>query len=995
MNRFMLVVPALLLAVLLWACGGSGGRGHLPYGDATEEEPDDVIEDGESPDGPTVTIISPAAGKILIGSEEMKFSLVDQAKKNFVKVTVNVVESGGKTRVLGEISPVPDPTAVVWTLDSSLVNDGSQTFLVIAETEDARKGQAKVKVTVDNHPPKIDFVSPPTPVAGSLFIGELSVTLRFDDSGGSGIKTGLLSVNGKPSKSFNHPKSGDKQAVTLPTTTWAPGEVTLTVDAEDNAGHKSDPVERKVRFVPSPAFESGQYLGFPADFPVVVAKGMRFNGAWVVAGGGSGGLRLFGRDAKGALVKKADVTTEGLSMLHITDLNGDGLDDVVVGVDLTEGGSLTVYLQAAGGKFTKGSTVTFAGSISSVATGDLNGDSFLDLVAGLNLDSSSVAVSLSTKKGTSATWSKPVAYGGMARPAHVLIGEFTGDERNDIFVVRDGTDVVTVFPVEADGTPSAGVNSVLEVDVPGSTIAGVTAALSAALEPSYPGAFAILSDRNTNRLYLVKAMLGTVNAGKVKVVGSLPTGLTPGGIVLADFDRDDLLDLAVFCKGANMVQVFWGDETELLVRGPAFVAGEGQTTGLVIADLTGDSYPDIAVLDTKGNGLTLIPFNGKNPAERSFLGGPMARIRVSPVGIAAGVFSVEGLTDVVVVGSSGNKPQVQVISSDGLLPKIEEIPLDLASLSDPKGLTAVDLNKDGYMDLLIPSSSSGGAEAKKSPTLGILMGQGSASFLDRSTFVGDSPTLAAVGEFDDNASEDLLDVVVISTYGKELRLTPHMGRKSPTGAYSLEPIGKKYTIPDVKKPAGLATARLDEDSTTLADPFLDLACANSATGDFTVYYGQGSGFFDLTVAKDYAVGPGPRGILAAKLEGPDDPIADIVTTLSSDIAINYAAQGSTHPSYEPPVLLGHKGGAPSGLSLADINRDGFIDIIVLNQGSNSLTVYLNLAKRTFSTPFTFPTGVGPTGFVVADIDGDGCLDIATADAVGMTITLLISKLCEK
>jgi gliding motility-associated-like protein len=93
---------------------------------------------------------------------------------------------------------------------------------------------------------------------------------------------------------------------------------------------------------------------------------------------------------------------------------------------------------------------------------------------------------------------------------------------------------------------------------------------------------------------------------------------------------------------------------------------------------------------------------------------------------------------------------------------------------------------------------------------------------------------------------------------------------------------------------------------------------------------------------------------------------------------------------------------PFGVECADINGDGFPDIVVNNRQSNSISVFLhngNFAAPAF-TPSVIPTP-GKTGWFsrVADFDGDAKPDIVFTNAVGVglsnSITMLRNMNCHK
>src|SRR5262249_35664636 len=82
---------------------------------------------------------------------------------------------------------------------------------------------------------------------------------------------------------------------------------------------------------------------------------------------------------------------------------------------------------------------------------------------------------------------------------------------------------------------------------------------------------------------------------------------------------------------------------------------------------------------------------------------------------------------------------------------------------------------------------------------------------------------------------------------------------------------------------------------------------------------------------------------------------------------------------------------PHDVAIADLNRDGKLDLAVANSGSsNSVTILLGNGSGGFSEASGSPIGVGsqPVSIAVGDFNRDGKLDLAVACAAGALDILL-------
>jgi hypothetical protein len=82
---------------------------------------------------------------------------------------------------------------------------------------------------------------------------------------------------------------------------------------------------------------------------------------------------------------------------------------------------------------------------------------------------------------------------------------------------------------------------------------------------------------------------------------------------------------------------------------------------------------------------------------------------------------------------------------------------------------------------------------------------------------------------------------------------------------------------------------------------------------------------------------------------------------------------------------------PSGVALADLDRDGDLDLAVLKQTADEVAVVKNGGKGEFTIAGSFRTGTKPTALAAADLNGDGVPDLAAANAASGDVSVFLNQ----
>ena len=80
-----------------------------------------------------------------------------------------------------------------------------------------------------------------------------------------------------------------------------------------------------------------------------------------------------------------------------------------------------------------------------------------------------------------------------------------------------------------------------------------------------------------------------------------------------------------------------------------------------------------------------------------------------------------------------------------------------------------------------------------------------------------------------------------------------------------------------------------------------------------------------------------------------------------------------------------------GIRVVDANRDGRLDLLAANAGSNAVSVWLGGLSAGFSERLDFATGPEPKAAVTGDFNRDGRPDLVTANQAGASVSVLLAN----
>ena len=140
---------------------------------------------------------------------------------------------------------------------------------------------------------------------------------------------------------------------------------------------------------------------------------------------------------------------------------------------------------------------------------------------------------------------------------------------------------------------------------------------------------------------------------------------------------------------------------------------------------------------------------------------------------------------------------------------------------------------------------------------------------------------------------------------------------------------------------------------------------------------KGTGTFAAAAAVNYSVNQ-PSSVAFGDVDADGD--LDIVVGNYSDNAVSVLKNNGNGVFASFAAYAAGANGYIQAISLADINVDGNVDIVVAVQVDSDavIDVLLNNGNGTFGLPLSYFIGTDPQAIAVADFDGSGKPDIAAS-----------------
>jgi hypothetical protein len=499
----------------------------------------------------------------------------------------------------------------------------------------------------------------------------------------------------------------------------------------------------------------------------------------------------------------------------------------------------------------------------------------------------------------------------------------------------------------------------------------------------------------------VSVLLGNGNGTFLPAVNYLTGGPTNKELLLADFNGDGNLDVAVsqgttvtillgngngtFSTGQSIqagpvnglgaitvnsvVDVvasiskgggFTAGYTILLGNGNGtFSVGQHVTWGarfpgsvLVGNFVTGSATQDFAIADSFTDD-TLSVFLGNGDGTFS---GPVNVTGGSDLfGLAAGVLTPSGNLDLVATDSGGGDAVVFLGNGDGTY----KPGVNYFTGSEPQSVTLGDFNRDGHLDIATGNSGNTPGNNVGGNSVTELFGRGDGTFTQVPLQLSSccEPTQVITAHFTSSGHADL---AVADAFNGGIEV--FLGNGNGTFAAPV--------FLAANSPTSIAAGDFNGDGKT------DLVSANPSSNNVSVFLGNGNGTF--LPAVNYATDIDP-GFVAVGSDSPGKGNLDIVTTnyIANDLSFLI---GNGDGTFKAAINIKLPIGAgPTSVAGGDFNGDGHADLLVAEKGLNQVALLLGNGNGTFQPAINLPTHAAPTDVIAGDFNGDGSQDWAVSD----------------
>ena len=668
-------------------------------------------------------------------------------------------------------------------------------------------------------------------------------------------------------------------------------------------------------------------------------------------------------------------------MVNIADLNNDGYLDIAVANPGTN--NFGIFFGFGNGSFAP-QVICSTGSTTSpirISIADLNNDRILDLAV-LNQNLDNIGVFLGYGNGS---FGRQTTYptGASSNPNAMVIADFNHDGRLDIAAVNRAMSNVVVLlghPPTVPYNQLSQSNSTIANDLPillGEYYADFRSQLPySSGASSHPYSVAVGDLNNDERMDLIVAYSGHSSLGIFvgQGDGSFPTEMiyplnessNPQNLIVHDFNNDNLLDVVVTDPRNDSIILLLGSGNGTFTN-VRYSTGVGSNpNGLMVGNLNNDQYLDLLVAETGADAIEI--FYGFNYTlfDRQILGDTGKN--TGPISMVVADFNNDGHLDAAAALFSNNNVGVFLNDGNGTFTSVTYF-ADVPT-SHPWSVAVGDFNNDQQLDIAI---AEWGVDS-----ISIILGYGNGSFTSPilySTGPRTRPVYVAVGDFNHDHS---LDIISANYGGDSVALFLGYGngsfQQSTTFFTGLGSAPNSVAVADVNN-----------------DTHLDLVIVNNGKDNIGICLGDGKGNFTEQITFSGGPDSSPWYTVAGDFNGDNHFDLAISNWGTRNVGVLYGYGNGSFGNLQ--TLPTGSDSKPINVDVGDFNKDGYLDIVYVDDANTNIGVFFGYGNGTFSSLMVIPTspGFGPIALAVADFNNDQQLDFFVADFPNNNVQVFLAS----
>ncbi|CAF3319218.1 unnamed protein product [Rotaria socialis] len=639
--------------------------------------------------------------------------------------------------------------------------------------------------------------------------------------------------------------------------------------------------------------------------------------------------------------------------LILGDFNNDNILDIAV----SNLGTNNVSLLFGQGSGTFGMISSYSTGVGSrpisIATGNLNGDIWLDIVVA-HTGSDSVGVLLGSDNIDTANQAS-YSTGSGSHPFSVVTNDFNSDNLLDLLIVYSAHDDIGIRLGYGDGTFADDI-------------------IYPAEDGSSPR-FATVGDfNNDDRMDIVIANImtdsvtlaygygnGTFTNQNVYTTG---VGSHPYFPAVGDLNNDNRLDLIVLNQGTNTVGIFLSFDYAIFRQNSSYPTWGSGPASIALGDFNNDSQPDLAIANYLSDTISILLRNGNGAfgMQHTLSTG----LNSYPRSVVVSDFNNDSILDIAVANLMGDNVGVFLGYGNGTFGV--QITFPTANTSWPYSIAVGDFNNDSLLDIVV--ANNGGNN------IGILLGYGNGTFRKQITFPtgnNSTPNWVAIGDLNNDGR---LDLAVANYLGNNVGILLGYGN----GSFAQQ---TTYSTGDGFDTWMITIGDLNNDNMP------DILVTNYGADSVGIFFGYGDGSF--TSQMIFPTGIGSKPIAAAIWDFNSDNRSDIVVVNYNSDNVILLLRDSSQPFLTMTTFLTGKNSNLQYMAIADVNKDNFLDIIVANNGNDNIGIFLGYGNGSLMKQITYATGNGssPSSVAVGDFNNDSLADIAVANTGANNVGILL------